>query len=217
MSRRARALAFLAAAFGCAALAVLVANGYRSGVEAQLGELRSVVVAETELQPDRVLTPEQLKRSLGARRVPARFAPPGALRRPEEALGLEPQAVIPAGSYVLAAQLRVPRSKHPRRRRLGRGRRAVEIAVSGGAALMVSGGSPEGERVDVVVAEHPEVGGRGHTYVAASGVRLLALDGPGGLGTAGTWSATLALTRGQALQLIAAESFARQIRLLPRG
>lgn len=217
MSGRARALVFLVAALVCATLAVLVANGYRSGVEAQLGELRTVVVAATELPAGRAISPAQVQRSLAARRVPARFAPLGVLRRPEQALGLAPQAAIPAGSYVLAAQLRVPRSDPPPRRRLGHGRRAVEIAVSGAAALTVSGGSPEGERVDVVVAEHPGAGGRGRTYVAATGVPLLALEGPGGPGTAGAWSATLGLTRAQALQLIAAENFARQVRLLPRG
>jgi hypothetical protein len=49
-------------------------------------------------------------------------------------------------------------------------------------------------------------------------VRLLALtqQGAAGAGPAAGWSATLALTRSQALQLIEAESFARAVRLLPR-
>ncbi len=47
---------------------------------------------------------------------------------------------------------------------------------------------------------------------------LLAL-GPGadGPGPGGTAAATLALTKAQALRLIAAESFARKLTLLPEG
>jgi len=49
-------------------------------------------------------------------------------------------------------------------------------------------------------------------------VRLLALtqQDPGGPGPAAGWSASLALTRSEALRLIEAESFARSVRLLPR-
>ena len=43
-----------------------------------------------------------------------------------------------------------------------------------------------------------------------------ACDLPGaGLAPAGDWRATLALTRSQALRLIQAENFARQVRLMP--
>jgi Flp pilus assembly protein CpaB len=125
--------------------------------------------------------------------------------------------VLPAGSYLLSAQLRThaPRRRH--QPSLAKGRRAVEIKVSGAEALL-AGGSPRGIRVDVVVTSEPRGPGPGRTYVAAAGVRLLALsrqrtEGPG---PAGGWSATLALTRRQALALIEAESFARGVRLLPR-
>jgi hypothetical protein len=54
--------------------------------------------------------------------------------------------------------------------------------------------------------------------VAAAAVPLLAL-GPGadGPGPGGAAAATLALTKRQALRLIAAESFARKLTLLPEG
>ena len=119
---------------------------------------------------------------------------------------------------MLAAQLRVPRAKSTRGPRLANGRRPVEIAVSGGEALLASGGSPQGSAVDVVVTTEPRGPGPGHTYVAAAGVRLLALaeQDPAGPGPTAGWSATLALTRGEALHLIEAESFARSVRLLPR-
>jgi Flp pilus assembly protein CpaB len=100
----------------------------------------------------------------------------------------------------------------------------VEISVSGAEALAASGGDPRGTRVDVIVTTEPGPGGgSGRTYVAAERVELLALgqSDPGadaGLPGAGSadWTATLALTRAQALRLIQAESFARQVRLIPR-
>ena len=149
------------------------------------------------------------------RRVPARFVPPGALRAPAEAAGLAPTAPVPAGSYLVAAQLRPPGGGGDSGPALGAGRRPVEIAVSGAAALSVAGGSPLGTRVDVVVTTEPSSSGSGRTYVAAAAVPLLAL-GSAAEG-AGSAAATLGLTRRQALRLIAAESFARQITILPRG
>jgi hypothetical protein len=53
--------------------------------------------------------------------------------------------------------------------------------------------------------------------VAAAAVPLLGLGaGPEGE-VAGVAEATLGLTRPQALRLIAAESFARQVTVMPRG
>jgi Flp pilus assembly protein CpaB len=218
MNRRARALAFLVLAVGCAALAATVANGYSSSVAESFGPLREVVVAARSLPADESIGPGQL-RSLQVRRVPARFVPPGALVAPQQALGREPATILPAGSYLLSAQLRAPRAARAGSGpRLGRGRRPVEIAVSGGGALLSIGGSPKGSSVDVVVTTEPRGPGPGRTYVAAAGVRLLALNRPAaaGPGPAAGWSATLALTRDEALRLIEAESFARAVRLLPR-
>ena len=215
MSRRTRALAFLLAAIACAALAAAVAGRYRAGVAAQYGGLRPVLVAVADLPVAGAIGPAEAKRALAVRRVPARFVPPGALRRPAQALGRAPAAPLPAGSYVLDAQLVVPRAERPRAvPGAGRGRRPVQIQVAGAEALTLGGSSPEGSRVDVVVSEQSGLGRRGRTYVAASGVRVLALSGPPGPGEG--WSATLALTRSQALELIGAEGGAREIRLLPR-
>lgn len=219
MSRRARAAAFLILAVACAALAAAVADGYGSSLARSFGPLRQVVVAARDLPSGQPIGPPDLSGSLQIRRVPARFVPPGALSVPEQALGREPEATLPAGSYVLAPQLREPRPEGARRGpALAAGRRPVEIAVSGGEALVAAGGSPDGSTVDVVVTTEPHGPGPGRTYVAAAGVRLLALSqqDPAGPGPAGGWSATLALTRRQALDLIEAESFARAVRLLPR-
>src|SRR5262245_19442533 len=173
-----------------------------------------VVVTSAELSAGKPIGPDQVQGALEVRRVPASFVPPGALVQPAEALGRAPGATIPQGSYVLGAQLAVPEPDAPPRRGVGEGLRPVEISVAGAEALLVGGGSPEGSTVDVVVSQQAGLGRSSRAYIAASGVKLLALRQPAGPGEG--WSATLALTQGQALSLIGAQSATREIRLLPR-
>jgi Flp pilus assembly protein CpaB len=218
MSRRARAVAFLLLALLAAIVAAAIANGYGSSIARGYGPLRPVVVLTRVLPPGRPLDPEEVAAALSVRRVPMRFVPPGALASPSDALGLAPVAAMPAGSYLLAAQLRPPRRRERKASALGGGRRPVEISVGGADALLATGMNPQGTKVDVVVTTEPAGSGPGRTYVAAAGVPLLAL-GPGadGPGPGGASAATLGLTRHQALQLIAAESFARKLTLLPES
>lgn len=217
MSRRGRALGFGLAALLAAAVAAAIADGYGDSVARGYGELRPVVVTSEALPSGRVID-AALASALELRRVPLRFLPPAALRVPAQALGLVPAATIPAGSYVLASQLRPPQAGGPLASRLGGRRRPVQILVSGVEALAVSGSRPVGSKVDVIVTTEPSSSAAGRTYVAAAAVPLLAL-GPGAEGAAagGTAAATLGLTRHQALRLIAAESFARQLTVLPAG
>lgn len=214
MNRRARALGFLAAAIVCAVLAAAVAGRYRSRVEARYGPLRPVVVAVAELPAGKAIGVEGAQSALAIRRVPASFVPPGALSRPEDVLGRAPGVTIPAGSYVLGAQLAVPRPDDPRPAGVAEGLRPVQVAVAGAQALTVDGGAPEGARVDVVVARQAGLGTSARAHIAATGVKLLALQSPGGPGEG--WSATLAVSEQQALALIGAQSAGREIRLLPR-
>jgi pilus assembly protein CpaB len=218
MSRRARSAAFFLLALGAAALAAAVADGYGSRVARSFGPLRPVVVAGGDLPAKRPLGPRAVATGLDLRRVPARFAPPDTLADPAEALGLAPAAAIPAGSYLLAAQLRPPAAHRDGGVPLAGDRHPVEISVTGAAALLAAGPAPSGTKVDVVVTTEPSGAGTGRTYVAAAGVPLLAL-GPGadGPGPGGASAATLALTKRQALRLIAAESFARKLTLLVVG
>lgn len=214
MSRRGRAVGFLLAALLAAATAATVADGYGDSVVKGYGELRPVVVAASSLAGGLRLDPATIAKKLEVRRVPVRFAPPDALGVPAEALGLVPAGPVPAGSYLLAGQLRAPRLGRigPR---LGKGRRPVEIAVSGSGALSAFGAQPVGSKVDVVVTSEPAGSGDGNTYVAAAAVPLLGL-GPAGEGsTEGTATVTLGLTRSQALRLIDAESFARRVTVIP--
>jgi Flp pilus assembly protein CpaB len=226
VSRRARAIGFGCAALACAGLAAAIAGGYRTDFESQLGPLHPVVVARSPIQAGQRLRPADADRLLEVRRVPERFAPVGALSASEQAIGRAPWARVPAGAYLLEAQLRAPRGHHRRREApLGGGRKPVEISVIGAQALAATGADPAGRRVDVVVTTEPGPGGgSGRTYVAAVDVELLGLaeqadgaataaglPGPGGDSTI----ATLAVRRSQALRLIQAENFARQVRLIP--
>ena len=225
MSRRRRALAFLAGALVCAGLAATLAGGYERSVTEQLGDLRNVVVAKSRLPARRPIEPRHARDRLDARRIPERFAPPDAIATPEEAVGLEPLAAVAAGSYILAGQLTAPRRRGAEAPEPARGLSPVELEVTGAGALLAGGA--KGSRVDVVVTSEPGPGGRGRTYVAADGVELLALTEGGSsepeddpLASAGappTYVVTLAVARAQALDLIQAENFARQIRLIPAG
>jgi hypothetical protein len=152
------------------------------------------------------------------RRVPERFVPPGSLASPDEATGMIAAAALPAGAYLQVALLRPPGRHGSFHSTLGRGRGPVEIAVSGADALLVGGARPTGTKMDVIITTEPAGPGPGRTYVAARRVPLLTLrPGPEGAEPGGTSVATLGLTRGQALRLIAAESFARRVTLLPAG
>ncbi|HEX5982783.1 MAG TPA: Flp pilus assembly protein CpaB [Solirubrobacterales bacterium] len=214
MSRRGRSIGFLVAALLAAATAAAVADGYGDSVVAGYGELRPVVVAASNLEAGSELDPVTVAEQLEVRRVPVRFAPPGALGAPTEAVGMVPTGPVPAGSYLLAGQLRPPR-RDGLGPRLGNDRRPVEIAVRGAGALSALGVQPVGSKVDVVVTSEPAGSGGGRTYVAAAAVPLLGL-GPAGEGAVeGTTTVTLGLTRSQALRLIDAESFARRVTVIP--
>jgi Flp pilus assembly protein CpaB len=213
VSRRTRAAAFLVAALICAVLAATVAGRYRSRLEARYGPLRPVVVATSALGAGEPIGGERIRAALAVRRVPTSFVPPGALTHPGDALGRAPAAAIPAGSYVLGAQLVLPRAR-PRSTGVGAGLRPVQVAVAGAEALTVGGAVPEGRPVDVVVSRQGGLGRTARAHIAAAGVKLLALSPPAGPGE--PWNATLAVTEPQALSLIAAQSAGREIRLLAR-
>jgi Flp pilus assembly protein CpaB len=218
MSRRNRAIVFLLLALLAAVAAAAIADGYGSRIARGYGPLRPVVVLGANLPAGKRIGPAKVASALAVRRVPERFVPPDALISPVEAAGLVPRAPLPIGSYLQAAQLGVPRHGGADAHALGHGRRPVEITVGGAGALLAAGPAPKDARVDVVVTSEPSGPGPGRTYVAAAAVPLLALrPGAEGSGTGGIAAATLGLTKEQALRLIAAESFARKVTLLPGG
>jgi len=218
MSRRGRAIGFAVLAVGCAIASASIASAYRTSVDDQLGELRPVVTVERSIDAGADLRGRVLRTALGVRSVPERFLPPDAISDPRQVIGRRTLAAIPAGSYLLASHLRSTEPRRPSRPRLGKDLHPVEVTVSGAGALAATGSAAEA-RVDVVVAGEPVTGGRARVKVAARGVRLIGIepaDPSEGTAVGGdSWSATLALTRSQALELIEAENFAREIRLIP--
>jgi Flp pilus assembly protein CpaB len=222
VSRRARAIGFASAAAICAGLAAGSGGGAPGDVASEYGELREVVATTATLPAGRTLGRTAVADALEVRRVPERFLAPDALTSPAQALGRRPLTTIPAGGYLLASQFRAP-ADHPGEADHGLrdGRTPVEISVQGAAPLA----GARNRRVDVVVTtEGGPAGGPGRTYVAAEGVELLDLraaaeDADGATLPASStepWVATLALDHAEALRLIHAESFARELRLIGR-
>jgi pilus assembly protein CpaB len=222
-SRRRRGALLLSLALACGGLAASQVSGRVREVEGRVGRPVPVIVAAHGLEAGR-----ELHRSdLAVREVPARFAPPDALRSADDAVGAAPSASLGRGSYLTAGALAGAGADEDRGGGLRPGERAVEVDVAGGAPLSQS--TEPGSRVDVVVSTEPRTGS-GRTFLALENVELLALDGSkggsgagtsggdGGDGAAGRASATatLRVTLRQAVYLIAAENFAREVRLLPR-
>lgn len=213
MSRRRRAIAFMLAALAAAAGAAALADRYGSTVAAGYGPLRTVVVTSGRLPP-RPIDPGAASSLLVVRRVPERFAPADALASPGEAIGLVPAAGLPPGAYLSASLLRPRRPPATAARRLGRRRSPVEVTVAAAGALLAEGAAAPGTRVDVIVSGDPS--GGGGARVAASAVPLLSLRaGPEGTAAGSSAGAVLGLRRREALRLIAAESEARRLTLLP--
>jgi Flp pilus assembly protein CpaB len=212
MSRRARAAVFLLLALSAAAVAAAMADRYGSSVARGYGALRPVAVASATLPAGKEIDAAAAAAAIEVRRVPLRFAPPDALADPREAVGLAPRGDLPAGSYLVASELRPLGRRRPPG--LSGSRHPVELAVSGADALLAANAGSEGSAVDVIVTTEPTGSGPGRTYVAARRVPLIGL-GPGDDGPGGLAAATLGLTRHQALTLLAAQSFARQLTLLP--
>ena len=184
-------------------------------IERQVGPLVPVVVAPSGLHAG-----ERVRAvGIALRQVPERFAPPDALGAPEQALGRRIAVAVAPGGYLTEAAFAGRGGGDRAVAPLARGQRSVEIAVAGGDAL---GGAEPGTRVDVLVTTESR-SGSGRTFLALQDVELLAVraapDGRSQDGAAAHASAmaTLRLNLRQAVYLTAAESFAREIRLLVRA
>lgn len=217
MSRRSRAWALLGTAAVCAGLAASVVSGYARDVRAQVGPLTPVIVAQTKLPRGRLLTPANVSRYLAARRVPVQFVPPRSLRFARDVIGLRPRLTIPAGSYLSEGLLAGPSLGGARPPRDGlRGRRVVEVAVAGAAAL--ESALRPGVLVDVLITSDrgPDAP---RTYLGLQGIELAGFrpgPGEGSAGEAQKSIVSLRVTLRQAVLLTAAENFARELRLVPR-
>lgn len=219
--RRRRAALLLALAVACGGFAAVQVERRAARADAVLGPAVEVVVASRELPAGTLVDSGVAERALEVRRVPRRFAPPDSLVDPSEALGLRLVSSLARGAYVGAGALRPPRApRRPEGPR--RGERAVEVTVAGGEGL--AGDDARVARVDVLVTTDGSRGAAGRTFLALEDVELLAArpsGAPTGGGEAGAGAsegtvATLRVTLRQAVFLTAAQSFAREVRLLAR-
>jgi pilus assembly protein CpaB len=213
--RRRRAALLLALALACGGLAASEVQDRERRAEARTGPSVPVVVARSDLRAGTTLTPGRL----GIVRVPARYAPPDALPAAAEATGAKLAVPLSAGAYVTGSA--IAREGAPGRPgRPAAGERAIDVAIAGGAELADAG---PGTRVDVLVTTESGEG-RGRSYLALEDVELLGLrsaDGDaagaaGGAAAHATAVATLRVTLREAVLLTAAQSFAREVRLLVR-
>lgn len=210
MSRRRRAALLLGLALVLGGLAAADVSRREAALARKLGPAVGVVVARQGLAPgDRVAADH-----LAVRRVPARYAPAGALSSPGEAVGMPVTAVIPAGAYVTAGAL--GGGAGPGGPALRPGERVADLTAAGPADLVTPGG-----RVDVLVTRDPAHGGPGQTALALEDVEVLAAapaePGEGAGAGVPRVRASLRVTVRQAVFLAAAQAFSREVRLLPRA
>jgi pilus assembly protein CpaB len=206
MSRRRRAAVLLGLALVLGGLAASDVARRESAVRAQLGPAVDVVVARADLAAGRRVAAGDL----AVRRVPSRYAPAGAATVPDTLIGQRLVASVRRGGYLgadlIAAQ---PGVEGPPVRN---GERALEVVALGSRALVVTGA-----RVDVLVTREGSAAG---TALALEDVEVLAARAspPAARDDGGERvAATLRVSVRDAVYLAAAQSFARELRLLPRA
>lgn len=217
MSRRRRAAALIGLALVLGTLAASDVAGREAALKRQLGPPVPVVVARADLEPGDPLD----ARRLGVRLVPQRYAPRIRYASTAALEGLTAAQAIPAGADLQRTM--VDGGAEAGGAPVRRGERVAEIVAAGSPELIVPGG-----RVDVLVTREGGDGG-GWTRLALQDAEVLAVrpvgggDGDGG-GEGGDGAdaptkvaASLRVTLRQAMYLAAAQSFARELRLLPRA
>jgi pilus assembly protein CpaB len=194
VTRRRRALLLLGLALALGGLAATDVSRRERALQQQLGPLTEVVVARHALEAGTAIKLEDL----GLRRLPARYAPPGAPAFAGELAGHRLAVPVPAGGAVTPDLLAVATPAPA----FAKGQRALELLVTGNVTA--------GARVDVIVT------GKRQARLALENVEVLAARQASEDGKPRV-AATLRVTPAQAVYLTAAQSFASDIRLLARA
>jgi pilus assembly protein CpaB len=206
-ARRRRALVLAGLALLLGGLAASDVAGREAALDRRLGPTVPVVVARAPLAAGDRVDP----RRLAVRHVPARFAPAGAFATPAQLAGQRLRADVAAGADVSASTLADP-AEPPAGAPVTRGQRVAEVVAAGPPDSVVAGA-----RVDVLVTREPRPGAPGGTDLALEDVEVLAAaPAPADSGPPRI-AASLRVTLRQAVYLAAAQSFARELRLLPRA
>ena len=210
MSRRRRAavLAVLAALLG--GLAASDVAGREAALRRSLGVPAPVVVLRASVKAGEPFT----ARALAVRQVPGRYAPPAAFAQASQVAGLKAAVAIPAGTDLTPALVVDPSQAARVGAPVGPGERVAELVAQGSPALVVPG-----SRVDVLVTR--ETGdGSGETTLALEDAEVLssapaAADRSSEPGPRVAVSLRVRLR--EAVYLAAAQSFAHELRVLPRA
>jgi pilus assembly protein CpaB len=212
VTRRRRAALLLGLALLLGGMAASDVAGREGALKRAVGRPLPVVVTRTAVPAGARLTPARL----AVRRVPARWAPRAAFRDVEALAGLRAAVAIAPG-VDLAPELVDDGRRSPVGPAVGRGERVAEIVAHGSAAHVAPGG-----RVDVLVTRHGD-DGAGSTTLALEDVEVLeAGPAPAGSGAGADEdgprvAVSLRVTLRQAVYLAAAQSFARELRVLARA
>ncbi|HEY4279497.1 MAG TPA: RcpC/CpaB family pilus assembly protein [Conexibacter sp.] len=214
MTRHRRALMLFALAILLAAVAASSVRRREAALDQALGPLTSVLVTGAPVAAGAPLADARP----ALRSLPRRYAPPDALTDPVALQGARAAVGLPAGAYVTSGALRTP------------GAAAVDVAPGQRVADVVANGDPRaivaGTRVDVLVTRDSDGTRPGSTVLALEDVEVLSASSAPADAAVGTAdgvagekrvAASLRVTVAQAVYLAAAQSFARELRLLPRA
>jgi pilus assembly protein CpaB len=217
VSRRRRAALLLGLALVLGGLAASDVARREAALDARLGPVVPVMVARAAVPEGASLGPTRL----AVRRVPSRFAPPGAFRSPAQLSGLRARAPLPPGAYLTPAAVSDPSaSGSDPVGALRPGERMAEVTAAADPRYVVPGA-----RVDVLVTRDSADGSAGATKLALRGAEVLqaapAPADPSGSGDSSMdgprLRVGLRVTLHQAIYLATAQSDARAIRLLTSG
>ncbi len=210
MTRRRRAAVLLGLALVLGTLSATHMARREAALEAQLGPVIEVVVARKDLpRGARSSSPTSASarcpratRRRASRRSPPRWRATSSRCRSSRA--------APVTAELLVRRPQTPESA------IERGQRAVDVVATGSPQAVIAGA-----RVDVLVTTERRDRTRGTTRIALENVEVLAARAPppedAEAKGAPRVAATLRVTAAQAVYLAAAQSFARDVRLLARA
>lgn len=211
MSPRRRALLLLALATLLGTLAATSVGRREAALQRALGPRVPVLVTRAPIAAGATLAAARPV----LRMLPRRFAPPDPVAGAAALEGARAAVALPAGSYVTAAALRTAplTSQAP----AAPGERVEEVLAQADPAAVVPGA-----RVDVLVTRESSGERPGATTLALEDVEVLAArpaQAPSGedASDGAHVLASLRVSVRQAVYLAAAQSFARELRLLVRA
>jgi pilus assembly protein CpaB len=207
VSRRRRAFVLAGLALLLGALAASDVAGREAALQRRLGPVVPVVVAGADLPAGRVVRASDL----AVRRVPARYAPGASFADPAQAAGLRTAAAVVRGADLIPSLLSDGSAAEGAPVRPGE--RVADLVAAGPPRLVRPGG-----HVDVLVTRAGRDGQTGSTRLALEDVEVLAASpAESGDDPARKVAVSLRVTVRQAVFLAAAQTFAREIRVLPRA